>query len=450
MAHSTWQATTLGEVLELKRGYDLPARDRRDGPFPIVSSSGVSGYHARAMAKAPGVVTGRYGTLGQVFFIEKDYWPLNTSLYVRDFKGNDPRFVSYFLKTLDFMAYSDKAAVPGLNRNHLHMASVEVPPLPEQRAIAGVLGALDDKIEVNRKTARVLEGIARAVFTSWFVDFDPVRYNIRQREHAALGRAGRFISTGDDLTISDPSGKVIHRGGDAMYGPIAHLFPDRLVDSPLGEVPEGWRVGTLGDLIDTVKGRSYKSEELVPSETALVTLKSFARGGGYRPDGLKAYSGTYKPEQVVKPGELVVSCTDVTQAAEVIGRPAIVRASREFKTLVASLDTLIIRPRDGAVTRAFLYFLGGTDAFVAHTYAHTTGTTVLHLAKQAVPSFQFPLPPVELVRQFDGLASPVLERLQGLADESEVLAALRDALLPKLISGELRIADAERIVGRAV
>jgi len=219
------------------------------------------------------------------------------------------------------------------------------------------------------------------------------------------------------------------------------------VDSPLGEVPEGWKVVALGDWIDTVKGRSYKSEELVPSETALVTLKSFARGGGYRPDGLKAYAGTYKPEQVVAPGELVVACTDVTQAAEVIGRPAIVRASREFKTLIASLDTLIIRPRDGAVTRAFLYFLGGTDAFVAHTYAHTTGTTVLHLAKQAVPSFQFALPPLALVRRFDALASPALARLQGLADETATLAALRDTLLPKLISGELRIADAAKIVG---
>src|SRR5688500_1119206 len=107
-----WRDTRLGEVVTLKRGYDLPARKLRDGPYPIVSSSGVSGYHAEAMAKAPGVVTGRYGTIGEVFFITQDFWPLNTSLYVRDFKGNDPRFMGYFLKTLDFMAYSDKAAVP--------------------------------------------------------------------------------------------------------------------------------------------------------------------------------------------------------------------------------------------------------------------------------------------------------------------------------------------------
>jgi type I restriction enzyme S subunit len=161
-----WRTVTLGEVIELKRGYDLPARDRHEGSFPIVSSSGISGHHAEAKVKAPGVVTGRYGTLGEVFFITDDFWPLNTALYVRDFKGNDPRFISYFLTTLNFLAYSDKAAVPGLNRNHLHSAPVQVPPLPEQRAIAHILGALDDKIELNRRMSATLEGMARALFQS--------------------------------------------------------------------------------------------------------------------------------------------------------------------------------------------------------------------------------------------------------------------------------------------
>ena len=135
-----WHETSLGEVIELKRGYDLPKRERIPGSVPLVSSSGITDYHAKAKVKGPGVVTGRYGTLGQVFFVRDDFWPLNTTLYVRDFKGHDPRFISYFLRTLDFSAYSDKAAVPGLNRNHLHQDIVRVPPLGEQRAIARVLG----------------------------------------------------------------------------------------------------------------------------------------------------------------------------------------------------------------------------------------------------------------------------------------------------------------------
>ena len=160
-----WTQTRLGNVITLKRGYDLPARDRRNGPVPVVSSSGITDHHSDSKVSGPGVVTGRYGTLGQVFFVPNDFWPLNTALYVRDFKGNDPRFISYFLRSLDFSSFSDKAAVPGLNRNHLHEEVVRVPgTLAEQRAIAHILGTLDDKIELNRRMNATLEAMARALF----------------------------------------------------------------------------------------------------------------------------------------------------------------------------------------------------------------------------------------------------------------------------------------------
>ena len=220
---------------------------------------------------------------------------------------------------------------------------------------------------------------------------------------------------------------------------FADLFPDSFEDSELGEIPQDWRTAPLGEFIDTTKGRSYKSEELVESDTALVTLKSFARGGGYRPDGLKSFAGAYKPEQVVEPGEIVIACTDVTQAAEVIGRPAVVRRTAGYRTLVASLDTLIVRPRRPGTTRAFLYFMGRTEAFVAHTRAYSTGTTVLHLAKGAVPSFVFAVPPIPLIEAFDRIGNLALTRIQTGEEESGSLAVVRDTLLPKLISGELSV-----------
>ena len=110
---SEWTSGKLGDFIELKRGYDLPQAKRLKGSVPLVSSSGISDEHNVAMVKGPGVITGRYGTIGQVFYVEDDFWPLNTTLYVRDFKGNYPKFIHYFLKVLDFHAYSDKAAVPG-------------------------------------------------------------------------------------------------------------------------------------------------------------------------------------------------------------------------------------------------------------------------------------------------------------------------------------------------
>ena len=177
-----WREMALGEVIELKRGYDLPKRKRIPGSVPLVSSSGISDYHTEAKVQGPGVVTGRYGTLGEVYFLPGDFWPLNTTLYVRDFKGNAPRFIAYLLKSFDFSAYSDKAAVPGVNRNHLHQALVRVPTLPKQRVIAHVLGTLDDKIELNRRMNQTLEEMARAIFKDWFIDFGPTRAKMEGRE----------------------------------------------------------------------------------------------------------------------------------------------------------------------------------------------------------------------------------------------------------------------------
>ena len=166
---TAWRECELGEVIELKRGYDLPKQRRLSGTFPVVSSSGPTDFHSESKVRGPGVVTGRYGTLGRVYFVRENFWPLNTALYVRDFRGNDPRFISYFLSQLDFAAYSDKAAVPGLNRNHLHREVVRLPStLGEQRAIAHILGTLDDKIELNRRMNETLEAMARALFKSWY------------------------------------------------------------------------------------------------------------------------------------------------------------------------------------------------------------------------------------------------------------------------------------------
>lgn len=144
MLTQSWKAVDLGEVATLQRGYDLPYRSRKPGSVPIVTSSGVSETHAEARVPGPGVVTGRYGTIGKVFFIREDFWPLNTTLFVKDFHGNDPLFISYLLRTIDFHSHSGKSGVPGVNRNDLHALTVRVPQsTDEQRVIAGALGDVD-------------------------------------------------------------------------------------------------------------------------------------------------------------------------------------------------------------------------------------------------------------------------------------------------------------------
>ncbi|MEZ7756257.1 restriction endonuclease subunit S [Microbacterium paraoxydans] len=198
----------------------------------------------------------------------------------------------------------------------------------------------------------------------------------------------------------------------------------------------------LGKLTNAVKGRSYKSAELADSTTALVTLKSIDRNGGYKADGLKPYTGDYKPSQVVAPGEIVVAQTDLTQGAEVVGRGVRVPASAEYETLVASLDLTIVRPADGMPVEYLLGLLTSDD-FREWCRSRVTGTTVLHLAKDVIPSWPAPLVSPEKQRAFADDVGVLYQRLDSLAAEASRLIALRDALLPELLSGRIRAVDPE-------
>jgi type I restriction enzyme S subunit len=317
------------------------------------------------------------------------------------------------------LAGATGSTFPNVSRSDLESIPILHTDIRYIRNASAVLKGLQDKIELNQKMNQTLEDIAKAIFKSWFVDFDPVRAK-------AEGRP-----TGLPPEISD-------------------LFPDKLVDSEIGEIPKGWELTTLGDHTALTKGRSYKSAELMDSDTALVTLKSFHRGGGYRLDGLKPYTGIFKPEQVVEEGDLIIALTDVTQAADVIGKPAIVRSSTSHSQLVASLDVGIVRLKENSFfTKEFCYFLMLSNRYTHHSLGYTSGTTVLHLAKDASAKFQVCAPPIMLIENFTDLASNLMRRIFVSEKEIEVLSELRDTLLPKLISGELHIPDAEKFLEEA-
>ena len=165
---SEWREVMLGDVLTLQRGFDLPARDRVEGPYPIVSSSGVTGRHGVPKVEPPGVVIGRYGSLGRVHWVTDPFWPLNTALWVKDFKGNDPRFLSYLLQTIGVDG-SAASAVPGVNRNHLHRLTVRMPGVASQRRIATLLAAFDEIIETNERRIELLDDLARSLYEEWFL-----------------------------------------------------------------------------------------------------------------------------------------------------------------------------------------------------------------------------------------------------------------------------------------
>lgn len=310
--------------------------------------------------------------------------------------------------------------IPHFKKGDFDKLMLPIPCRSAQEAIGDLHFELCQRIDTLRQTNTTLEAIAQALFKSWFVDFDPVHAKAEGREPEAMDAA------------------------------TAALFPSEFEKSELGPIPKGWRISKVGDVVALVKGRSYKSSELDDSDTALVTLKSFNRGGGFRRDGFKPYTGTYKSEQIVREGECIVAFTDVTQRAELIGRTAIVTGSGEFNRLVASLDVGILRPKIGGLSPAFLRALLSGDTYVAHIKGYTTGTTVLHLAKDGLPSYPFVTPPDELISRWLEIGDACIERQALNVRKIDALVELRDTLLPRLISGKLRLPEATEATEEAL
>ncbi|WP_178088720.1 restriction endonuclease subunit S [Plesiomonas shigelloides] len=335
------------------------------------------------------------------------------------------------------------ATMPNLNTSILRDVPLIIPEPYKIDFIGSMWTRFNNKITLNRQINQTLEQMAQALFKSWFVDFDPVIDN-------ALD-AGFFDQNSDlpeELLRRAEQRKIVRVQSDFKPLPAEtrQLFPaafEECEEPSLGLggwVPKGWEAKSIGSVSKFVKGKSYKSSELATSDTALVTLKSFKRGGGYRLDGLKPYIGSYKTEQVVSAGDLIIACTDVTQAADIIGKPAIVISDTNHKTLIISLDVSVVRPYKVNL-KYYLYGLAKTLEFQSHTYAHSTGTTVLHLSKDAVPAFMFSSPSDKTLELYHEIVSPFFDIIEKNNCSSRTLANLRNTLLPKLISGELRLND---------
>ena len=200
-----WRNGELGNFITLKRGFDLPQQKREDGQVPIFSSSGITGTHSTAMVNAPGVITGRYGTIGEVFYAAEDFWPLNTTLFVEDFHGNDAEFIYYFLKTLEWSKFTSASAVPGINRNTVHKETVSLPDIETQRRIASTLSMLDEKIKTNTEINDNLHQQAATLFKALFVDLTPFDGTMPPNwTISTLGDATEMGAGGDKPKESSP------------------------------------------------------------------------------------------------------------------------------------------------------------------------------------------------------------------------------------------------------
>jgi type I restriction enzyme S subunit len=321
-----------------------------------------------------------------VFYIPNRFWPLNTSLYVKDFKSNNPRFISYYLRTILSANFNAAGAVPGVNRNVLHKLEVPKPP-SDQEKIAAILSAYDDLIENNRRRIALLEKMAEEIYREWFV-----RMRFPGYEQAKFEKG----------------------------------------------VPEGWDCDVASKFFEHVKGKSYAGDELTenPDHMPFITLKSFNRGGGYRADGLKYYSGKYKDEQVVQQGDVVMAVTDMTQNREVVGRAARIPGIGE-KGAVISLDVIKLTPK--TVSASFLYSYMRLSGFGEFIKEFANGTNVLHLKPDLVTRQKIVIPPKELRERFVAIVDPIYDKIDLLNEAVDRLSLSRDMLLPRLISGKLPV-----------
>lgn len=385
-----WKECLLGDVVNLKRGYDLPHSARSPGPFPVVSSSGVTDYHSEAKIKGPGVVTGRYGTLGQVFFVESDYWPLNTSLYVQDFKGNDPRFISYFLGSLNLGSQNAAGAVPGVNRNHLHAMEVCVPSLTIQQRIAGILSAYDELIENNQRRIRILETMARALYREWFVHFRFPGHEHHPHATSALGE----IPTGWE---SKNLAEICVEKNGIQTGP----FGSQLHESDYTD--EGIPVVMPKDLI----GFRIQTTTIarIPEETA---------------DKLSRHR--------MQIGDIVYGRRGD------IGRRAFLMAHQ--KGWFCGTGCLRVRPDTRHVNGWYLFNYLGQDDVVGLIKGRAQGVTMPNLNTGLLSSVPVRLPPREIQDEFSRLTFPMAEAREALTATIDNLRRTRDLLLPRLLSGQ--------------
>lgn len=390
-----WREVTLGDVIELKRGYDLPNAERRPGLVPIVSSSGVSGHHAEAKVPGPGVVTGRYGTLGQVFYVDEDFWPLNTSLYVRDFKGNNRRFVAALLEFMELGKHDGAAAVPGLNRNQLHTLPVRVPDLHGQEGIARVLRSIDDLIENNRRRVALLEEMARAIHREWFVRF-------RYPGH-------------EDVPLYD-----------APLGPI----PDRwgVVPAEALSTPHGITSGPFGSRL----GRKDYLDVGVP----VIRGTNLRVGGGFSEDDFVFVS----PAKADALGSSIALRGDIviTQRGT-LGQVGLVPHDSDHERYVLSQSQMKLTVDAEVADTVYVYRQLSSPEVTQRFIAQAMSSGVPHVNLRLLREFLLLVPPLELQTEFGRHVGALDQAVRSLSRQQSSLSALRDLLLPKLVSGAIDV-----------
>jgi type I restriction enzyme S subunit len=379
----------FSDFVTLQRGFDLPKTEMREGQFPVLGSTSVIGRHSEFKVEPPGVVTGRSGSLGVVQYVNERYWPHNTALWVKDFKGNDPKFVYYCMQGLDFARFNAGAGVPTLNRNHLDSLEVRVPPLAIQRRMAGILSAYDELIENSQRRIKILESLARALYREWFVHF---RY---------------------------PGHKSVRR-----------------VPSTLGEIPKGWEVKRLDQVCrsiqdgDWIETKDQGGNDFRLLQISNVGIGEFIETGNYRYVTQETFDRLRCNE--ILPNDLLVA-----RMPTPIGRGWL--ATKMPWRMITAVDVAIIRAERAVVHPLFLVQAWNEHANLQRIAAQASGTTRLRITRRELAAMEFVIPIPGVQQQFADVVQPQVAMIEGLRQQIQSLRRTRNLLLPRLLSGRIDV-----------
>jgi len=374
-----WKKDIFNNFIKLNRGFDLPEKDIVAGEFPIVASTSIKAHHHTYKVEAPCVVTGRSGSLGAVQYVASKCWPLNTTLYVKDYKGNLPRFVYYFLVTMHLENFNSGAGVPTLNQNHLHKIKINIPPLPLQRKIATILSAYDDLIENNNRRIAILEKMAEEFYREWFV-----RLRFPGYENVKIVKG----------------------------------------------IPEGWEIKKVHDLGSVVTGktpptsnRRFFDGQYPFIKTPDMHNKLFLI---HTEETLSQEGIQYQKAQTLPANSICVSC---------IGTGGIVAITSTVSQTNQQINSVILNQN---YYREYAYFVLNGMKEMIYLFGYV-GATMTNLSKGKFENLKFVMAPDNLLKEFHNKTSILFELILNIQKQTFRLSMIRNRLLSRLMSGKIDV-----------
>jgi type I restriction enzyme, S subunit len=402
MTSNSWAWRRWGDIATLEYGKSLRNYQTTNGTYRVYGTNGPIGWHSQPLCNHSGVVIGRKGAYRGVHYSSAPFFVIDTAFYLEPKIEFDLKWAYYQLLTQDINAMDSGSAIPSTSRGDFYNLEVPVPPIAEQHLIGQILSSLDDKIELNRRMNQTLEAMAQALFKSWFVDFDPVRAK-------AEGRT--------------PAG---------MDAETAALFPDSFEDSVLGEIPRGWPVTPFSQQMTILSGGTPRTtvpeywDGGVPWVSVVDTVP-----GPYITETEKtvSHSGVVNSAAKLLPGETVV-----ITARGTVGNCALLAGPMSMNQSCYGL-----RGTNGV---GQLFLLQQLRDQVGRLQASAHGSVFDTITRSTFDSLDVVAPDVSTLAKYESAVRPLFDFILNSQRESKTLAAIRDALLPKLLSGEIRVKEA--------